>query len=49
MLTDSLLYHVYTYDIYNDIHKDKHLFDFFNYDKSGPMYGITNTKKTKAL
>lgn len=43
--TDFCLYHVKTKDIYSDTEKDKHLFDFSNYDKNHFLFDKTNAKK----
>ena len=36
--TDSLCYHIITDDLYEDLYKDKHMFDNSGYDKSSPFY-----------
>lgn len=43
--TDSLLYHVHRDDIYEDMAKNSHHFDFSNYDKDHPLYDATNARK----
>ncbi|VDI38859.1 Hypothetical predicted protein [Mytilus galloprovincialis] len=43
--TDSFLYHVKTKDVYADMEKDKHLFDFSNYSRDHFLFDNTNAKK----
>ncbi|CAC5376476.1 unnamed protein product [Mytilus coruscus] len=43
--TDSLLYHIITDDVYRDMEKDKHLFDFSNYPIDHFLHDISNAKK----
>ena len=40
--TDSLCYSIYTEDVYQDMIKDKHLFETSEYDPGHPLY---STKK----
>ena len=42
--TDSFIIEVETDDIYKDMFKDKHLYDFSEYPKDHPNYDITNKK-----
>ncbi len=42
--TDSLCYLIYTEDIYMDMKKDSHLFDFSGYPKDHPCYNPINKK-----
>ena len=42
--TDSLLYHIKTEDLYDDMKKDMHLYDFSNYPKGNKLYNATNAK-----
>ncbi len=42
--TDSLCYLIYTEDIYDDMKKDGHLFDFSGYSKDHPCYNDINKK-----
>lgn len=42
--TDSLLYHIKTEDLYEDMKKDMHLYDFSNYPKDHKLYNTTNAK-----
>ena len=42
--TDSLLLHIQTDDVYEDMKEDKHLYDTSNYPKDHPLYDVTNKK-----
>jgi len=42
--TDSLCYSIYTEDVYQDMIKDKHLFDTSEYDSEHPLYSTKNKK-----
>jgi hypothetical protein len=42
--TDSLCYNIFTEDIYKDMEKDKHLYDFSEYPKNHFLYDATNEK-----
>ena len=42
--TDSLLYHVETEDLYEDMKEYKHLLDLSDYPKEHPLYDPTNKK-----
>ena len=42
--TDSLCYAIETEDIYADMAKDKHMYDFSGYPEDHPLYDITNKK-----
>ena len=42
--TDSLLYDIKTEDIYADMEKDSHLFDFSDYPSDHPMHSNVNKK-----
>ena len=42
--TDSLTYEIQAEDVYRDFYKDKHLFDFSDYDRESPCYDTTNKK-----
>ena len=42
--TDSLCYLIFTEDIYQDMKKDSHLFDFSGYPKEHPCYSAVNKK-----
>ena len=42
--TDSLTYEIKTNDIYDDMRKDKHLYDFSDYPKDHPLYDVCNKK-----
>ena len=42
--TDSLLLHIQTDDVYEDMKEDKHLYDTSNYPKDHPLYDATNKK-----
>ena len=42
--TDSLCYPIYTEDVYQDMTKDKHLFDTSEYDPDHPLYSTENKK-----
>jgi hypothetical protein len=42
--TDSLCYEIKTDDIYEDMKKGKHLYDFSDYQKDHPLYDETNKK-----
>lgn len=43
--TESFLLHIKTADIYSDMEKDKHLFDFSNYGREHFLFDMTNAKK----
>ena len=42
--TDSLVIEVETDDIYKDMYKDSHLYDFRDYPKNHPNFSLTNKK-----
>src|SRR3954454_4898292 len=42
--TDSLTYHIKTEDIYNDMLKQKNLYDFSDYPKSHKCFSLKNKK-----
>jgi hypothetical protein len=42
--TDSLTYEIKTDDVYEDMKKDKHLYDFSDYPLNHPLYDVTNKK-----
>ena len=42
--TDSLTYEIETDDIYKDMAKQKHLYDFSDYPKDHPLYDVSNKK-----
>ena len=42
--TDSLTYEIETNDIYDDMKKDKQLYDFSDYPKDHPLYDVSNKK-----
>jgi cellobiose-specific phosphotransferase system component IIA len=42
--TDSLTYHIKTDDLYKDMEKESHLYDFSEYEKDHPNYDETNKK-----
>ena len=42
--TDSLTYETKTNDIYDDMKKDKQLYDFSDYPKDHPLYDVSNKK-----
>lgn len=44
--TDSLCYQIFTDDLYEDMKKDSHLYDFSAYPKTHPCYDETNKKIT---
>ena len=43
--TDSLVYSIKTEDLYEDMRKDQHLFDFSGYPKEHSCYSSANKKK----
>ena len=42
--TDSLLYQIQTDDVYEYFYADKHLFNFWGYEKESPFYNDENKK-----
>ena len=42
--TDSLIYHIKTKDLYDDMKQDKHLYDFGSYPANHPLFDTTNNK-----
>ena len=42
--TDCLRYNISTENIYEDIMRDKHLFDTSEYDQEHPLYSTENNK-----
>jgi len=42
--TDSLLLHIQTDDVYEDMKEHKNLYDTSNYPKDHPLYDVTNKK-----
>ena len=40
--TDSLTYEIKSEDVYEELFKHKHLFDFRNYPKDSKLFGETN-------
>lgn len=43
--TDSFIYHIFTRDLYRDIGRERHLFDFSTYPKSHPLHSEINRRK----
>ena len=44
LLTDSLTYELKSEDVYEEVFKQKHLFDFSNYPKDSKLFDLTNKK-----
>ena len=47
--TDSLCYEVEVDDIYEEMYKNKHLFDLSNYDKTHYLFNNTNNKVLRKM
>ena len=47
--TDSLIFEIFTDDIYEDMKNDNHLFDFSEYDKNHKCFNVKNKKKLGIL
>ena len=47
--TDALCYEVEVQDIYEEMFKDKHLFDLSNYDKNHYLFDNTNNKVLRKM
>ena len=45
LYTDSFILELITYDVYEDMKNDNHLFDFSEYDKNHKCYNVKNKKK----
>ena len=43
--TDSLMYQVFTEDLYSDMMDDRHMFDTSEYPPDHPLFSLTNQKK----
>ena len=44
LLTDSLTCELKSEDVYEEVFKQKHLFDFSNYPKDSKLFDLTNKK-----